>query len=473
MRAFLLYILLLPLAASGQGESLLRLRISGPKDERLSIKVINTLLADTTVLHIDPASQDEVPLKVGPLAPVIIRYKDKDARFRTCAGCEATISFEADFLTESFKVEGGPEVLFLSRLDSTFGNRNMFLWLMEQTAAASNVDGLEMDLFRLRRQTLDLLAKSGTSDAFKVWFRKHVSAYYYYGLFAFVSQRTDRDKPEKAISLPPVMADEVSWPMVQDKAMLTDRFHTALLVEFVRYKALQERDFYRFKTAEEEVDAVVELARERLTDPEVLRHFWYHYALMRRESLPGPELKRLITLRGTEGSDLEQRLAKLVGPRLYDVAPAKDRPHPDAAYAGPDITFNKAGGGTFKLADLKGKVVYLDVWASWCGPCRKEFPYSKELMARFSKKELKKIAFVFISIDNTEDAWLKALDQLQLNGTHGFSPGGWQSEICKKFGVNSIPRYMLFGPDGRPIEMNALRPSDPALYDMLKKVAGL
>jgi thiol-disulfide isomerase/thioredoxin len=473
MRALLLCCLLLPLGALGQGESVLHFRINGPKDERLSLKVINTLLGDTTTLDIDPVKQDEVRLPVGPLAPVILRYKDKDARFRTCAGCEATVAFDAEFLTETFKVEGGPEVQFLARLDSTFGNRNMFVWLMEQTAAATNVDGLEMDLFRLRRQTMDLLGKSAANDAFKVWFRKHVSAYYHYGLLAFASQRTERDKPEKAISLPPVMADEITWPMVQDRQMLTDRFHTALLVEYVRYRALQERDFYRFKTAEEELDAVVDVARANLTDTEVLRHFWYHYALMRREALPASELRRLIKLHGTEGSDLEQRLARLVGPRLYDAEPAKGKTEADASYAGPDIAFNKVGGGTFKLADLKGKVVYLDVWASWCGPCRKEFPYSKELMARFSKKDLKKIAFVFISIDNTEDAWMKALDQLHLGGTHGFSPGGWQSEICKKFGVNSIPRYMLFGPDGRPIELNAPRPSDPALYDLLRKVAGL
>ena len=55
------------------------------------------------------------------------------------------------------------------------------------------------------------------------------------------------------------------------------------------------------------------------------------------------------------------------------------------------------------LSDFEGKVLYIDIWASWCGPCRKQFPYSKELKNKFSKKQLKKIKFIYISIDNDYD----------------------------------------------------------------------
>lgn len=463
--------LMLPNSALAQGESVVQWQINGAKDERLTFKVINTLVGDTTTLEVDPAKQTEARIKVGPIAPVIVRYKDKTARFRTCAGCDVQVRFDADYLTETFKIEQGAEAQFLAKLDSTFGNRNMLVWLREQTANASNLDGLEMDLFRLRKQTLDLLAQSTAPESFKLWFKKHVQAYYYYGLFGYAAQQSDKLKLEKAVAVPPVMADEVTWEMVADRTMLSDRFHTALLVEFVRHKALAEQDFYRFKTAADEVDAAIDLARKNLTDSEVFKHFVTHYALARATYLPGTELRKLIALAGQQGPDLSARLQKLVGDKLNEKAPTSSTKKPDAmAQNGPTIELKGRDGKPFKLSDLRGKVVYLDIWASWCGPCRMEFPNSKKLMERFSKKDLKKIEFLFISIDNTEDAWKKALDQLQLGGMHGFSPGGWQSPVCKEFGVNSIPRYVIIGPNGEVIEGNAPRPSDPALYDLLRKL---
>lgn len=463
--------LLMPGTVLAQGESLLRWQINGAKDERLTIKTINPLFGDTTTLEIDPAKQSEARLKVGPIAPVIIRYKDKTTRFRTCGGCEVNVSFDAEYLTETFKIEAGPEALFLAKLDSTFGNRNMMVWLREQTANASNIDGLEMDLFRLRKQTLDLLAQSSCSDSFKTWFKKHVQAYYWYGLFGYAAQQSDKLMLEKAVSVPPVMADEVTWDMVADRSMLTDRFQTALLVEFVRYKTFAEVDFYRFKNVADEVDATIEMARKNLSDDEVLKHFITHYALARAAFLPGLELRKLVALAGLQGPDLAARLQKVVGNKLNDQPTATSTKKNDGTtYNGPQLALKNPEGKSFNLSDLRGKVVYLDIWASWCGPCRMEFPNSKKLMERFSKKDLKKIEFLFISIDNTEEAWKKALDQLQLGGVQGFSGGGWQSPVCKEFGVNSIPRYVIIGPNGEVIESNAPRPSDPALYDLLRKL---
>ncbi|MCP4924137.1 MAG: TlpA family protein disulfide reductase, partial [bacterium] len=135
-----------------------------------------------------------------------------------------------------------------------------------------------------------------------------------------------------------------------------------------------------------------------------------------------------------------------------------------------DLTLRDEKGNEFSLDDFKGKVVYLDIWASWCGPCRKQFPHAKAMKQKLSNKEKKKVVFLYISIDNTETAWKKALEQYDLDGVHGFSPGGWGSEITKIFKVASIPRYLLFNKAGALEDHNATRPADRATLEKIREL---
>jgi thiol-disulfide isomerase/thioredoxin len=136
-----------------------------------------------------------------------------------------------------------------------------------------------------------------------------------------------------------------------------------------------------------------------------------------------------------------------------------------------DVELQGINGKMFKLSELKGKVVYLDIWASWCGPCRKQFPAAKALKEQLSKKEKKNIEFLYISIDNTETVWKRAIEELGIEGVHGLSKGGWGSEATSKFGVSSIPRYLIFDKKGKVVDGNAPRPSDPRLLQILQRLA--
>lgn len=137
--------------------------------------------------------------------------------------------------------------------------------------------------------------------------------------------------------------------------------------------------------------------------------------------------------------------------------------------ASPSFSYENYKGGTTKLEDFKGKYVYIDVWATWCGPCRAEIPFLQKVEEKYSGKN---IAFVSISIDVKKDneKWKKMVGEKNLGGTQLFADNDWNSEFIKSFGINSIPRFILIDPKGNVIDANAKRPSDPSLQVQLDQL---
>ena len=137
----------------------------------------------------------------------------------------------------------------------------------------------------------------------------------------------------------------------------------------------------------------------------------------------------------------------------------------------PSPTFNYENhkGGTTKLEDLRGKYVYIDVWATWCGPCIAEIPHMKRVEQQFHGKN---IEFVGISIDTKKDyeKWKKFVVTKELAGIQLFADNDWNSDFVKAYGINGIPRFILIDPQGNIVDANAERPSSPALTTQLEKL---
>ena len=112
-------------------------------------------------------------------------------------------------------------------------------------------------------------------------------------------------------------------------------------------------------------------------------------------------------------------------------------------------------------------MLYVDIWASWCGPCRNQFPHAEKLKSNLSRRQLKKINFIYISIDNDYDKWKKSLNKLNLSGHQFISPANKLDGAGKYFNVSSIPRYILIDANGDIIDDNAKRPSDANLLSEL------
>ena len=119
------------------------------------------------------------------------------------------------------------------------------------------------------------------------------------------------------------------------------------------------------------------------------------------------------------------------------------------------------------IANYKGKIALLDFWASWCSPCREEMPYFDLLKKAYKGKN---IAFVSISSDAKINDWLKASKEESLENKNNFLLLNFdKSPFVKQYGINSIPRYMLIGKDGKIINADAPRPSDPKLKELIDK----
>ena len=126
----------------------------------------------------------------------------------------------------------------------------------------------------------------------------------------------------------------------------------------------------------------------------------------------------------------------------------------------PSFDYINYAGGKSTLADFKGKYVYIDAWATWCGPCRAEIPFLK------AKEEMyhdKNIVFLSISIDTQKDfeKWKKFVGEKELKGVQLFADNDWKSEFVKAYNIDGIPRFILVDPKGMTVNANAPRPSAP------------
>ncbi|WP_440879879.1 TlpA family protein disulfide reductase [Tenacibaculum sp. C7A-26P2] len=133
------------------------------------------------------------------------------------------------------------------------------------------------------------------------------------------------------------------------------------------------------------------------------------------------------------------------------------------------VNYENFTGGTTSLDDLKGKYVFIDIWATWCIPCLNQIPFLKKVEKEFHGKN---IEFIGISIDQKKDheLWKKMVVDKELKGTQLFADNNWNSDFIKSYKINGIPRFILIDPEGNIIDSKTPRPSDPELMKLLKSL---
>ncbi len=123
----------------------------------------------------------------------------------------------------------------------------------------------------------------------------------------------------------------------------------------------------------------------------------------------------------------------------------------------PDFSLADIDGKRFDLSDFKGKYVYMDIWATWCGPCKVQIPFMKELEKQFHDAP---IQFVSISVDSEEDKplWAKMVRENDMSGVQLFA--GKENNFGYDYKIQYIPTFIILDKEGNIVLENAPAPMD-------------
>jgi thiol-disulfide isomerase/thioredoxin len=174
---------------------------------------------------------------------------------------------------------------------------------------------------------------------------------------------------------------------------------------------------------------------------------------------------RVPEVRAYLDSVIYKKVSDAASLKRYEDYKKQEAVHKDGDLA-PNFTLIDKDGNKVSLTDFNGKLVMMDCWATWCGPCVKGLPKYKALKDKYAGKN---IVFLTISTDENVNAWRKKMakdtkglfEGIQLNTSLN------DNTFSKDFMVQAIPRYILIGKDGRIIKREAPRPGTPELYEII------
>lgn len=263
-----------------------------------------------------------------------------------------------------------------------------------------------------------------------------------------------------------------------------------------------------FTTSESYADYLSELSKEdeEALDVSAYKNFWQSYAYKKAQSKfaddanPSPEdriINNLETIQSIftnekvrnkmlyavmfdvasyEGSKATENVLnsyKALTSNEEDLTKIKEKLEPwtklKKGMPAPDFKYATIKGEQVALSDLKGKSVYIDIWATWCGPCRKELPSLEALETKYKDNEY--LVFASVSIDENKEAWETMVTEKEMQGIQLFADKAWESKICEDYLIKGIPRFIIVGSDGNLIDADAPRPSSDEIKEILADLA--
>jgi thiol-disulfide isomerase/thioredoxin len=341
----------------------------------------------------------------------------------------------------------------------------------------SAVDAYEMSLFAARKRQLDFLrsdtAWSKTSEGFRNFMKTEADYRYWTMLLAYPIIRANSDKNIQTVSpLPEVMLEQLPKVNRDEVASLASGSYRDFIKYYVIYNTSRQNGYKKFTDYSVSAERKTFKARELFGDD--VYGYWIARFLKEDCMYLSPFVLKKMK-QELAAADKEKKYLPVIDPLcdesklvVYKRAADSTDVKKGADADGPVLT--DKDGKRVRLSDFKGKVVYIDFWASWCGPCRMMMPASKQLHEQLSEKQKKSIVFLYISIDQNKENWIKAMQDMDMQGVNVISPGNWSSPACIYYQINSIPRYMIMDKKGDIVDLNATRPNDP---ELLQKLIGL
>ena len=479
----LLFILTHTFVGSAQDNSIISGKISGEDDGVIGLVIDKLHLGQAKQTTTSQIKKGAYSFKLGLTNAAFgnLTFKNQTLPFFVESGDQLSINFHGDSLFEKASFGGKAQANNHFLLEFTrYFSKQLSASIVSQNIQAFSIDAFEIWLYDNRAKMKLFLKKhelrNELTPDFKVFFNEYIGYYYKANLLAFAIEKSGSQL--SVTELPSLMLDGVSDLSSIKQEKYQNPFYYQYLDLLTTYKAASLAE-YKFENSTALLEKKSSVALKDLSGET------YAYTLAKAlfdhcgNSSTGT-VKDLFS--ALKEADAKQMYAPLIKKRCLNAIEAKEAkrvkseieiPEEKASKSSKskyDFTMAGLNGKKMKLEDFKGKVLYVDFWASWCGPCRQEFPHAKELKSMLSKDQKKQVEFLYISIDNSESKWREAIERYQIEGTHAHSAGNLPDGAARFFNVSSIPRYMIFDQKGNVVDANAKRPSsrDLVLKDILQ-----
>lgn len=246
--------------------------------------------------------------------------------------------------------------------------------------------------------------------------------------------------------------------LIDDPAVLKHIQSQSRLVEVTKKSAVMKLPDSR--DPREEVEVVINYILEKFTHPEV-RSYLVQNVISGYTSRYG--ITNLGTLKKIFDETVQDPEAKRQLDNLYIQT---EKIHPGAP--SPEFTYKDINDKTVTLSSLKGKYVFIDVWATWCSPCCKEIPHMAALEHKYKDRN---IHFVSISVDRDRKAWQKMVHDKNMQGIQLNT--NRDATFEEAYMISLIPRFILIDPEGRIVNAKMPPPSNPMTTQILNELKGL
>ncbi len=485
MKKLFLLLLVFPFFLSAQPPANINLHFAGVVSDSCNLKIDNLYIDEYNPNLKAVIKNNQCSFNIILENPGIARliYNKQSVVLFIHPGDEMDINIGADSLPKaiSFSGRGAVENSFLNSFYNEYRN-DYDKVRVHQAMLTTAVDPFEMHLFderKKQKEFFDKQDKTKFSKAFTDYIDQTIRYNYFASLLSFPIVNANQSTTILTVNaLPDVMVKTIDSKLVNDDALISESYRD-FITHYVIYTTSKGNGFNKFTDYNISMDRKIVTAKSILSGKTLI---WYIANFLNSECEKvapytaksvyaqlndiekGGSYTKLIKAKAEARIKTKEVTAK--DAKTNTGATGNGKKNPFEGVALKDIT-----GKEFNPKDIEGKVVYVDYWASWCGPCRQEFPASKHLHERFTAKQLKNIVFLYISIDGNEGSWKNAVEQIGMNGLLLISPGDWNSDIVKYFQINSIPRYMLIDKTGAISNGNAPRPSsDDNIYNEIVKL---
>ncbi len=447
-----------------QNSALLDIGVSDGNPDSLQVIKSNFFKQDTSTLVRNTSGRFAMLMDVDNQAEYYILLSQHKIPFFIADSLSAFISIDEKDVKISYTGDFSKENSLLFEIYQKYS------FQQDIEMNGKSIDMYEIQLFDIKRERWNLIkeVQSNLNIKFRQYIAFKTEYSYYSNLFRYSVENLKNDRTARVI--PEIMLSKLEERLINNPSSIGIKEYRDFVWYFAMYKALEEAQFVMDQDSGLFTQRLYRAMRDNYTG--VVFNFALTRLLIdRAQQLDKSSFEELKDkLKQSAPAELMEQLNG-VEPGLKEDHSAKNTVLTKRDILDRDFTFIDEKGKEFHLLDFKGKVIYIDLWASWCGPCRQQFPYAEDLKRKLTKKQKKKITFLYISLDKSEESWKKALKSLNPEGERGIAPGAWNSEIAKYFNVQSIPRYILIDKHGAIVNRNAIRPSDPSLLDKLIKLS--